>query len=135
MGESEEKNMGRKAEQRRLEVDCGDFTFAVFFFLFWTKETKKAGRRGVKHKCLRVLAGFSASRQKQNGSVNKKRSLMLVSGARPQALQALEQHQHSSHRRGLLWDHVSRTETSQPEMYSHNKGRVQSVRLFIWWAH
>lgn len=36
---------------------------------------------------------------------------------------------------GLLWGHVSRSEASHPEMYSHNKGRVESVRLFIWQGH
>lgn len=92
--------MGRKGEERRLEVDCGDFTFAVFFLIL-TKATKKRRREGGwKHKCLRVLAGFSASTQKQNGSVNKKRSLMLVSGTRPRASQAWKRRQHSSASRG-----------------------------------
>lgn len=72
--------------------------------------------------------------KKQNGSVNKKRSLMLVSGARPRASQAWKQRRHSSASRGLLWGHVSHSETSHPEMYSYNKGRVESVRLFIWRA-
>lgn len=36
---------------------------------------------------------------------------------------------------GLLWGHVSHSETSHPEMYSPDKGRMESVRLFIWRGH
>lgn len=39
--ESEEKKTGRKGEERRLEVDCGNFTFAAFFFSFGQKRQRK----------------------------------------------------------------------------------------------
>lgn len=59
---------------------------------------------------------------------------MLVSGTGPRALQAWKHRRHSSASRGLLWSHVSHSEASHPEMYSYNKGRAESVRLFIWQA-
>lgn len=43
-----------------------------FFFLSDKSDKERREKGGMKHKCLRVLAGFSASKQKQNGSVNKK---------------------------------------------------------------
>lgn len=100
-GRVRRKEEKKKGKDHQLEVDCGDFTFAVFFFSsFGQKQQRKT--RGGGMKCLRVLAGFSASTQKQNGSVNKKRSLMLVSGTRPRASQARKQCRHSSASHGLL---------------------------------
>lgn len=41
---------GKKGKDCRLEVDCGDFTFAVFFFSFGQKRQRK--KRGGGIKCL-----------------------------------------------------------------------------------
>ncbi len=128
----------RRQEERESSVDWKlivEISLLLSFFSFGQKRQRKEGGGGTKHKCLRVLAGFSASTQKQNGSVNKKRSLMLVSDTRPQASQAWKQRRHSSASLGLLWGHVSHSETSHPEMYSPDKGRMESVRLFIWRGH
>lgn len=46
VGESEEKKTRRKGEERRLEVDCGDFTFAVFFFSLSDKSDKERREEG-----------------------------------------------------------------------------------------
>lgn len=73
-GKWERQKKRRKGAERRLEVDCGNFTFAVFF-LVGTKVTKKVcvwRRGGGGAVNTNVLQGSVRPHKKQNGSVNKK---------------------------------------------------------------
>lgn len=131
-GRVRRKEDTRKGKHRQLEVDCGDFTFAVFFFSFGQKQQRK--RRGGAWNVWESSRASLRPHKNKMAVLIKKRSLMLVSGTGPRASQARKRRRHSSASPRLLWGHVSHSETSHPEMYSHNKERVKSVRLFIWRA-
>lgn len=78
-----------KGETRRLEVDCGDFTFAVS--LGQKRQRKELRWEGSENtNAWKSRRALLRPNKKQNGSVNKKRSLMLVLDTRPQASKALE---------------------------------------------
>lgn len=86
----------------------------------------------MKHKCLRVLAGFSASTQKQNGSVNKKAITNARLGREAAGVAGVETAPGILQRALVFCGPMCHT---QKLPIPKCKGRMESVRLFIWRGH
>lgn len=121
-----------------MEVDCGDFTFAVFFFFLFGQKRQRQEEVGVETQMSESPRGLLSihTHKKQNGSVNKKAITNARLGHEAAGVAGVEMAPAFFREPWSFCGAMCHAQKLPiPKCTRNNKGGVESVRLFIWRGH